>query len=465
MPHYHVTIYGSDRPAMADLVRAHQVTVVGQTLAEHDEGYRVSAIADQDTINRLDEAGYRVERHEDVDEHAAASMAQVGTDNRFRAEVVAPARTYLNVEEVETALALAAGPANADFTELITLPTPTWEGRTCTAIRIHHGSAAARGVYFLGGIHAREWGSPDICINFVRLLTDAYRAGTGITQGGKSFSAAEVRTIVEKLDVVVFPQANPDGRHYSMTVDPMWRKNRRPASAHDAACTSGGGKGPGVDVNRNYDFLWDFRTKFSRRAAVRTSTDPCDETFRGPASMSEPETRNAGWLLSRYPSVGYFIDIHSFGEDILYTWGDDDDQTTDPNMNFHNPFYDGKRGILDSDPGGDPKHYREYLPKADLDSLIALGNTMQAAIKEAHGRIYTVKSSANLYPTSGTSDDYAYSRNFLAAKNGTVLGFTIEWGPERDTLPESFHPDYVDMVPIIEEVTAALLAFCLACAQ
>ena len=51
------------------------------------------------------------------------------------------------------------------------------------------------------------------------------------------------------------------------------------------------------------------------------------------------------------PSVGYFIDVHSFGEDILYNWGDDDDQTTDPTMNFHNPAFDGKRGIPDSNPG------------------------------------------------------------------------------------------------------------------
>ena len=46
MPYYHVTIQGADRAAMADLVRTHDVTVVRQTLAEHDEGYTVSAIAD-----------------------------------------------------------------------------------------------------------------------------------------------------------------------------------------------------------------------------------------------------------------------------------------------------------------------------------------------------------------------------------------------------------------------------------
>jgi len=373
--------------------------------------------------------------------------------------------TYLNVDEVESATELVAGKVNAAFTELITLPNPTWEGRSCRAIRIHQGPEPARGgVYFLGGIHAREWGSPDILVNFIQLLTDAYRTNTGIKQGGMSIAAADVRRIVTTLDVVVFPQANPDGRHHSMTVDAMWRKNRRPADPGAAACDVGGGDGPGVDINRNYDFLWDYPTKFSAQAPVMTSVDPCSEIYRGPSAGSEPETGNVRWLLDRHPSVGFFIDIHSFGEDILYNWGDDDDQTTDPTMNFHNPAFDGRRGITDSTAGGDPGKYREYLPAADLTTLMTLGNTMRDAIKAAHGRQYAVKGAVGLYPTSGTSDDYAYSRGFLDSGRSKVLGYTIEWGPQRATIPKSFHPDYPQMVPIIEEVTAALLAFSLAVA-
>lgn len=113
------------------------------------------------------------------------------------------------------------------------------------------------------------------------MLTDAYRDGAGIAQGGKTFTGDEVRLIVDTLDVVVFPQANPDGRHYSMTVDPMWRKNRRPAEDGAPPCVSGGGDGPGVDVNRNYDFLWDFPTKFSPSAPVVTSTDPGSDSICG----------------------------------------------------------------------------------------------------------------------------------------------------------------------------------------
>src|SRR5215212_9930384 len=35
-----------------------------------------------------------------------------------------------------------------------------------------------------------------------------------------------------------------------MTVDPRWRKNRRPVGHSDPHCAAGGGNGPGVDSGR-----------------------------------------------------------------------------------------------------------------------------------------------------------------------------------------------------------------------
>jgi hypothetical protein len=83
MQNFHVTIQGADREAMADLVRAHHVTVFRQTLAEQSNGYRVGAVADPSTITRLQDAGYQVEQHEDVDETAQDSLRHVGQGNRF----------------------------------------------------------------------------------------------------------------------------------------------------------------------------------------------------------------------------------------------------------------------------------------------------------------------------------------------------------------------------------------------
>ena len=176
---------------------------------------------------------------------------------------------YLNVTEVESALSAATAAPYNGFTQLITLPNLTWEGRQCHAIKIANGSDPGRpGVYFLGGIHSREWGSSDILINFIEQLEQAY-AGNGPHLRPPAFSAADIQSIVNTLDIIVFPQANPDGRNYSMNTEALWRKNRRTAAPNSAAC-------PGVDVNRNYDFLWDFPTYFSPSAGIVDSTDPCD---------------------------------------------------------------------------------------------------------------------------------------------------------------------------------------------
>lgn len=66
MPNYHVTVHGPDREAIADLGRAHHVYVYRQTLITDGRGYRISALADEQTILRLQGAGYRVEQHDDV---------------------------------------------------------------------------------------------------------------------------------------------------------------------------------------------------------------------------------------------------------------------------------------------------------------------------------------------------------------------------------------------------------------
>src|SRR5574337_641599 len=350
---------------------------------------------------------------------------------------------YLNVDEVESALAVAAGPPNASFTQLITLPNPTWEGRQCHAIKLGSGAATGRiGVYFLGGVHAREWGSPDILVNFVEQVSQAYRTNSGLTLGGKSFSATDIQTIVNKLDIFIFPQANPDGRNFSMNSDPGWRKNRRPADPAHPGCL-------GVDINRNYDFLWNYPAHFDPTAAVRNSTDPCDyEVYIGPPAVSEPETQNVVWIVDNNPSIRFFMDLHSYGEDILYSWGDDEDQSADPGMNFLNASYDTLRGV-----GGDAA-YREYIPTGDEALAKSLASSMASAIQAVRGRSYAVEPAFSLYPTAGASDDYSFSRHFADASKTRVIAYTLEWGSASNPTP--FHPPYAEMQDIIQEITAGL---------
>jgi murein tripeptide amidase MpaA len=289
-------------------------------------------------------------------------------------------------------------------------------------------------------MHAREWGGSDICVAFATNIARAYTNGTGVRFGGKEFSAAQIRAIAETLDVFVFPDVNPDGKAFSQGNDPTagrpenmwWRKNRNPNSA-----TGGGAKG--VDINRNFDFLW--------ASGIGTSADPASFTYKGSAAFSEPETRNVRHLLDAFPHIAYHVDVHSFGELILFPWGDDENQSDNPAQNFRNPVFDNRRGVI-----GDTA-YKEFMVAEDQRELAGMAEEMNAALRAVRGRDYTIQQSVGLYPTSATSDDYAFSRHLMDPARGRVYAFTIEFG-------QQFVPPYGEMRSIMAEVSAALTELC-----
>ncbi|MGW1171820.1 M14 family metallopeptidase [Streptomyces sp. NPDC002550] len=349
--------------------------------------------------------------------------------------------TYLNITEVESALASLAT-AYPSTSERLALPETSVEGRSCHALRIGSAPAGSKDcVVLIGGVHAREWGSCEILVHLAADLLEAHATGTGLGYGGTSFTRDQVRGILDGLDLVVFPLVNPDGRLYSQTVAPMWRKNR------DRAHSGGDPARIGVDINRNYDFLFDFAKAFDPNAPVQVSADPADLVYQGPHAFSEPETRNVKWLLDTYPRTRWFVDVHSYSEDMLTNWGDDENQSQFTDQRFDNPAFDGRRGL-----SGDA--YAEYIPKSDADDSIVLAEQFCAALHGVRGRTYTPKTGFHLYPTCGTSDDYAYSRSFTNAASGRILGFTVEWGTR-------FHPPWAEMENIILDVDAGLVQFCL----
>lgn len=343
--------------------------------------------------------------------------------------------SYLNVQEVESALLnLQANYAN--LSSLITLPIKTHEGRTCHVIRIgRKPSNDCDNILFIGGVHAREWGSCEICISFAADLLEAYVTNSGLQYGGKIFTQNQIKTIVESLNIIIFPDVNPDGRNFSQTQYPLWRKNRNPNI--------------GVDINRNYDFLWDFPNLFSPSSLVHsyTSTTPSSDVYHGPFPFSEPETRNVQWLLNQFPRIRWFIDIHSYSELLLHAWGDDQNQSNNTSMNFKNNSFNSVRGIRND------QTYREYITSCDSVKIISQANQMKNSINSVRGKNYTVQQAFDLYPTSGTSQDYVYSRYYTNPTKGKIFAFTIEWGTQ-------FQPPWSEMENIIRDVSSALVTFC-----
>lgn len=68
----------------------------------------------------------------------------------------------------------------------------------------------------------------------------------------------EFEDILDRVDLVFIPVANPDGYVYSHHTDRFWNKNRRPVSA---SCN-------GVDLNRNFQYA------FHATSDVRTLVKP-----------------------------------------------------------------------------------------------------------------------------------------------------------------------------------------------
>lgn len=347
---------------------------------------------------------------------------------------------YMNVTEVQSAM-IALASNYPSICELITLPNNTIEGRTTHAVRIGKKPATDVDIFYLtGGVHAREWGSCEILVNLATDLCEKYTAAAGLGYGGKIFSAAEVKAIVEQMNIIIFACVNPDGRNYSQTTDD-WRKNRNPADSGGDALKIG------VDINRNQDFLWDLNAGFDPAAIndYLASTNPGADTYHGHAPVSEAETKNINWIHDHYPRIRWYIDVHSYSEDILYAWGDDESQITDPAMNFTNAAYNGKRGIA-----GDA--YREYIPDADESMLIGLANAFKDTLFEVRKKVYVAKPAFGLYATSGTNDDYAFSRHIADPSKGKVYGYTIEWGT-------TFQPLWPEMQEIIKDVDAGIIGF------
>ena len=339
---------------------------------------------------------------------------------------------YLPAEGIDSTLQHIAS-LYPGISEIITLPEKTHEGRVCRAIRLRAKSAKRKkGLLLLGGVHAREILNPDLLIKFAMALCQAYISKTQLTFGGRTYTNKDVKQIMEKIEMYIFPLVNPDGRSYvqSPTGDVWWRKNRNP---------NPGLPSKGVDLNRNYDFLWE--------SGIGTSADSSADIYKGKQPNSEPETKNVIYLLEKYKNIAYVLDIHSYSELVLYPWGDDENQTHDPKMNFRNHVYDGTRGH----PGD--SSYREYIHQKDLDWYETVGKKIGDGISSVRRTTYKIQPGMNLYPTSGTCHDYVYSFRYIRPDN-PIMGFTIETG-------KRFQPSYSEAKNIMSEVSTGLIEACL----
>ena len=145
-------------------------------------------------------------------------------------------------------------------------------------------------ILFDGMHHSREPQSMEVCIALIDYLLSNYGSDSLVTFW------------VNNVEIFIVPMLNPDGWKYvaddSLT-NPWWMKNQRDNDTNGVFNSNF----DGVDLNRNYDFMWD----------LGGSGYPWHNRYRGPYPFSEKETvakRNLAFKQKFVLSITY----HSYAE-------------------------------------------------------------------------------------------------------------------------------------------------------
>lgn len=157
-------------------------------------------------------------------------------------------------------------------------------------------------VLYVGNHHARELISVEIPMDLIYYLLENY------------ISDARIRNIVDNRQIWIIPMLNPDGHVYVEKTDLNWRKNRR----------DNGDGTFGVDLNRNYDFMWGFDN-------IGSSPNTSAYNYRGSAPFSEPEIDAIRNFIEDH-SFSVCFAYHAYGSHYIYPWNYINDITPDHNV-------------------------------------------------------------------------------------------------------------------------------------
>ncbi len=222
-------------------------------------------------------------------------------------------------------------------------------------------------VYYFGEHHAREPISLEVVMYVLNHLIDNYQIDPTITEQ------------INNTQIWFVPLVNPNGHKLVIDeFDLMWRKNIRDNNGNGQIDDGYWDYPDGVDPNRNYSFMW---------GGQGAAADPTEQTYRGPSATSEPEIQATQNLISSHHFVTG-ITYHSYSELVLYPFG-----------------------------------YSSNIYAPDLLALKELAETMAENIPGLYSGHYTPEASWELYPASGTTDDYSYGEH-------GIFSYTVELGVE-----------------------------------
>ena len=228
----------------------------------------------------------------------------------------------------------------------------TGQGREILAAKVtdnarHKRDGSRPAVLYSSTQHAREWIATEVNRRLMNHYIDRWRAND-----------KQVKKLLRSTELWFILVANPDGYQYTFDSERLWRKNLRDNNGDGQTQV-----GDGVDPNRNFPDHWGYDEEGS--SSIQSS-----ETYRGPAPLSEPETRAMVGLLDRV-GFAFQVNYHSAGQWLLYAEG-----------------------------------WQTGTPTADDPIYYALsGNLDNPAIPDFHPGL----SSDVLYVTNGETTDYAHA--------------------------------------------------------
>jgi len=200
----------------------------------------------------------------------------------------------------------------------------TGQGREIIAVKLTQGAqeqpdGKRPAVLYSSTQHAREWISTEVNRRLMNHFINRWRAND-----------REIRKLLQTNEFWFILVANPDGYQYTFDHERLWRKNLRDNNGDGQTQV-----GDGVDPNRNFPNHWGYDNEGS--SSIQSS-----DTYRGPAPMSEPETRAMVGLLDRI-GFAFQVNYHSNGQWLLYAEGW---QTSTPTAD--DPIYYAMSGNLDA---------------------------------------------------------------------------------------------------------------------
>jgi len=257
------------------------------------------------------------------------------------------------------------------------------QGRDMMALKVSDNvtqdEPEERAIVFFGNSHAREPMTVEIPFYAMKWLAEAYDSSDP--------TAVE---IVNNLEIWAFPMMNPDGHTYddwaAHGTQNWWRKNMRDTNDDSDFDDLGYGEGDGVDLNRNYTYMWGYDDYGS-------SPYWADQTYRGASAGSEPETQAVMNLIEQNEAV-IAVSYHQYGELLLMPWGYINDYPDQPFYGIYYEMADGMNNVIDT----------------------------------YHGHTYDI---GNAYRTNGNINDWAFGER-------SGYGFLFEVNSDDDG---GFYPD------------------------